>query len=96
MIEKLKKLFTKDRSVELQLIDIIKQQQSFISKNITERVVYVDPQTGYTNVERFDDPNTEKEKDEDDDFQMPEEMTPEKLQEIMEGQEEDNSEEGKK
>jgi len=95
MIEKLKKLFSRDKSVELQLIDIIKQQQAFIAKNITERVVYVDPQTGYTNVERFDDPNTEKEKDDDEEFQIPDEMTPEKLQEIMEG-EEDNSEEGEK
>lgn len=95
MIEKLKQLFKKDRTVELQLIDIIKQQQEFISKNITERVVYVDPQSGYTNADRFEDPNSKKEDDEDE-FEMPEEMTPERLQEMMEGSQEDNSEEGKK
>jgi len=96
MIEKLKKLFSKDKSIELQLIEVIKQQQEFISKNINERVVYVDPQSGYTNVERYDDPNADKKEEEPETFELPEDVTPERLQEIMEGKEEDNSEEGEK
>lgn len=95
MIEKLKKLFAKDRSVELQLIEVIKQQQEFIAKNINERVVYVDPQSGYTNVERFDDPNAGKKEEQEEEFPVPEDTTPEMLREIMEG-EQDNSEEGTK
>jgi len=96
MIEKLKKLFSRDRTIELQLIEVIKQQQEFISKNINERVVYVDPQSGYTNVERYDYPNAEEEEEKTEEFEIPEDVTPEKLREIMEGQEEDNSEEGEK
>ena len=94
MIETIKKLFTKDKSVELQLIEIIKQQQEFISKNITERVVYVDPQTGYTNVERFDDPKAKEEKE--DDFEEPYDLTPEELARQMEESNETNTEEGQK
>lgn len=96
MLEKLKQLFTKDKSVELQLIDVIKQQQEFIAKNINERVVYVEKGTGYTNIERFDDPNSDNKKD-DDEFVEPEDMTPEDLREYMEGeQEETKKEEGDK
>lgn len=93
MIEAIKKLFTRDKSIELQLIAVIKQQQEFIAKNINERLVYVDPKSGYTNAERFDDPNASIEKkDEDEDFEEPMDMTPEQLAEQMEG----NKAEGEK
>lgn len=96
MLQAIKKLFTRDRSVELQLIAIIKQQQEFISKNINERVVYVDPQSGYTNAERFDDPNAEKNDEEDDDFDEPMDLTPDQLREQMEHNDEPKNEEGEK
>jgi len=96
MIQKLKQLFTRDKSVELQLIEVIKQQQEFISKNITERVVYVDPKSGYTNTERFDDPNAEKKEEDEVDFEEPVDLTPEQLREQMEGSQEDKKEEGSK
>ena len=85
-----------DKQIISELLGIINRQQEFISKNINERVVYVDPQSGYTNVERYDDPNAEKKEEEPETFEPPEDVTPEKLQEIMEGKEEDNSEEGEK
>lgn len=90
MIEAIKKLFTRDKSVEIKLMEIIQQQQEFISKNINERVVYVDPQTGYTNVERFD--SKEKDDDEDEDFSEPHDMSPEELRIQLEG----NKSEGEK
>jgi len=98
MIEKLKKLFTKDKSIEIQLIEVIKRQQEFIDRNINERVVYVDPQSGYTNVERFDDPNAGKvTKTEDEDIEEPEDMTAEDLRIHMEKLEKQaNNEEGEK
>lgn len=89
MIEAIKKLFTRDKSVEMKLMEIIQQQQEFIAKNINERVVYVDPQSGYTNVARYDDPNEKKEKDEDDEFEEPHDMTPEELVLQMEGKKEE-------
>ena len=92
MIDAIKKLFTRDKSIELQLIAVIKQQQEFIAKNINERLVYVDPKSGYTNAERFDDPNASTEKKEDDEFEEPLDMTPEMLAEQMEG----NKAEGEK
>jgi hypothetical protein len=92
MIEVIKKLFSRDKSIELQLIAVIKQQQEFIAKNINERLVYVDPKSGYTNAERFDDPNASIEKKEDDVFEEPQDMTPEQLMEQMEG----NKAEGEK
>lgn len=97
MIEILKKLFSKDKTIELHLIEIIKQQQEFIAKNINERVVYVDPQSGYTNVERFDDPNAKKE-DEEEEFPEVVDLTPELLREQMEGSQdkETKPEEGQK
>lgn len=88
MIEAIKKLFQKDKSVELQLIEVIKQQQEFISKNINERVVYVDPKSGYTNAVRFDDPNAEASKDEEE-FEEPMDMSPEELRSQMEGSKEE-------
>jgi hypothetical protein len=91
MIQAIKKLFTRDKSIELKMLEIIQQQQDFISKNINERVVYVDPQSGYTNVERFDD-KKEKDEDEDEDFPEPHDMSPEELREQLEG----NKSEGKK
>jgi len=99
MIEKLKKLFIKDKSIELQLIEVIKRQQEFIDRNINERVVYVDPQSGYTNVERFDDPNAGKSTkiEEEEDMSEPEDMTPDDLRKYMENLEQQaNSEEGEK
>ncbi|MDY0388417.1 MAG: hypothetical protein RBT65_15105 [Methanolobus sp.] len=99
MIEKLKKLFTKDKSIEIQLIEVIKRQQEFIDRNINERVVYVDPQSGYTNVERFDDPNAGKttKAEEEEDLSEPEDMTAEDLRIHMENiQQQANSEEGEK
>ena len=99
MIEKLKKLFIKDKSIELQLIEVIKRQQDFIDRNINERVVYVDPQSGYTNVERFDDPNAGKSTkiEEEEDMSEPEDMTPDDLRKYMENLEQQaNSEEGEK
>lgn len=99
MIEKLKKLFTKDKSIELQLIEVIKRQQEFIDRNINERVVYVDPQSGYTNVERFDDPNAGKSTkiEEEEDISEPEDMTADDLRIHMENLEQQaNSEEGEK
>lgn len=99
MIEKLKKLFAKDKSIELQLIEVIKRQQEFIDRNINERVVYVDPQSGYTNVERFDDPNAGKSTkiEEEEDMSEPEDMTPDDLRKYMENLEQQaNSEEGEK
>lgn len=93
MIEAIKKLLTRDKSIELQLIAVIKQQQEFIAKNITERVVYVDPKSGYTNADRFDDPNASIEKKEDEEeFEEPYDMTPEQLAKEMEG----NKAEGEK
>lgn len=88
MIEAIKKLFTRDKSVELKLMEIIQQQQDFIAKNINERVVYVDPQSGYTNVARYDDPNEKKEIEEDE-FEEPHDMTPEELVLQMEGKKEE-------
>lgn len=85
MIDAIKKLFSRDKSIELQLIAVIRQQQEFISKNINERVVYVDPKSGYTNADRFDDPNASTEKKDDDEFEEPQDMTPEQLMEQMEG-----------
>lgn len=96
MIEKLKQLFTRDKSIELQLIQVIKQQQEFIAKNIKERIVYVDPKSGYTNVERFDDPNAERKDEQEEDYAEPIDMTPEQLREQMEGSQEDKNEEGEK
>jgi hypothetical protein len=52
--------------------------------------VYVDPQTGYTNVERFD--SKEKDDDEDEDFSEPHDMSPEELRIQLEG----NKSEGEK
>jgi hypothetical protein len=93
MIDSIKKLFTRDKSIELQLIALIRQQQEFISKNITERIVYVDPKSGYTNADRFDDPNASIEKkDDDEEFEEPSDMSPEELANQMEG----NNEEGEK
>ena len=96
MIEQIKKLFTRDKSIELQLIEVIKQQQEFIAKNIKERVVYVDPKSGYTNVDRYDDPNAEKKEDDEDEFEEPVDLTPEQLREQIEGSQEDKQEEGSK
>jgi hypothetical protein len=92
MIEAIKKLFTRDKSIELQLIAVIKQQQEFIAKNINERVVYVDSKSGYTNADRFDDPNASIEKKDEDEFEEPQDMSPEELAKQMEG----NNEEGEK
>jgi hypothetical protein len=94
MIESIKKLFTRDKSIELQLIAVIRQQQEFIAKNITERIVYVDPKSGYTNADRFDDPNAviEKKDDDDEEFEEPQDMSPEELVMQMEG----NKAEGEK
>ena len=99
MIEKLKKLFTKDKSIEIQLIEVIKRQQEFIDRNINERVVYVDPQSGYTNVERFDDPNAGKttKAEEEEDISEQEDMAADDLRIHMENLEQQaNSEEGEK
>ncbi|MFA5409917.1 MAG: hypothetical protein WC343_14180 [Bacilli bacterium] len=90
MIEAIKKLFTRDKSVELKLLEIIQQQNEFIAKNINERVVYVDPQTGYTNAMRFDDPNSSKEKPEEE-IDEPQDMSPEELRIQMEGKKEEGS-----
>jgi hypothetical protein len=93
MIDSIKKLFTRDKSIELQLIALIRQQQEFISKNITERIVYVDPKSGYTNADRFDDPNASIEKkDDDEEYEEPSDMSAEELAHQMEG----NNEEGEK
>lgn len=93
MIDAIKKLFTRDKSIELQLIAVIRQQQEFISKNITERVVYVDPKSGYTNAERFDDPNAVIEKkDDEEEYEEPYDMSAEEFANQMEG----NKEEGEK
>jgi len=91
MIDAIKKLFTRDKSVELQLIEVIKLQQDFIAKNINERLVYVDPQTGYTNAARYDDPNEKKEEEEDDDFEEPQDLSPEDLRIQMEGKKEEGT-----
>ncbi len=93
MIEAIKKLFTRDKSIELRLIEVIKQQQEFISKNINERVVYVDPQSGYTNAMRFDDPNASKEEKDEDQFEEPHDMSPEELAIHMEGSKKQEEEE---
>ena len=90
MIEAIKKLLTRDKSVELKLLEIIQQQNEFIAKNINERVVYVDPQTGYTNAMRFDDPNASKEKPEEE-IDEPQDMSPEELRIQMEGKKEEGS-----
>lgn len=88
MIEQIKKLFIRDRSVEIQLIEVIKRQQEFIAQNINERVVYVDPQSGYTNVERFD---SKEEPEEEEDFEEPQDLSPEDLRIQMEGKKEEGS-----
>lgn len=90
MIEAIKKLFTRDRSVELKMLDIIEKQQEFIRTNINERIVYLDKDMAYTNVDRFD----EKKPEEDEEFEMPEDMTPEMLAEHIEGK--NNQWEGEK
>ncbi len=82
MLKRLKKLLGGRKSLELELIDVIKRQQDFISKNIQERVVYVGKGTEYTNIDRFEDPNAENE-DELEEYQ-PEEITPETLTKIIE------------
>lgn len=91
MIDAIKKLFTRDKSVELQLIEVIKLQQDFIAKNINERLVYVDPQTGYTNAARYDYPNEKKDEEEDDDFEEPQDLSPEDLRIQMEGKKEEGT-----
>jgi len=92
MIGAIKKLFTRDKSVELKLLEIIQQQQEFISKNINERVVYVDPQSGYTNVIRFEDQKEKKEEEkEEDEFEEPQDMSPGELRIQMEGKKEEGS-----
>lgn len=80
MIQAIKKLFTKDKSLELKMLEIIQQQHDFISKNINERVVYVDKDSGYTNAYRFDE-KEEKQDDEDEEFEEPHDITPEELEE---------------
>lgn len=93
MINAIKKLFQRDRSIEMRMLEIITQQQDFIAKNINERIVYVDPESGYTNVTRFDEKEEKSEKEEDE-FVVPEDMSPEDLQRQMEGGQESNSTEG--
>lgn len=83
MIQAIKKLFTRDRSVELRMLDVIEKQQEFIRMNINERVVYLDREMGYSNIDRFDEPK--KDEKEEDDFEMPQDMTPEMLAEQIEG-----------
>lgn len=95
MIDAIKKLFQRDRSIEMRMLEIITQQQDFIAKNINERIVYVDPESGYTNVTRFDEKEEKSEKEEDE-FIIQEDMSPEDLQAQMEGNQESNSEEGEK
>jgi len=82
MIEAIKKLFTRDRTIEMRMLDIIEKQHEFIRHNINERIVYVDKEEGYTNADRFVD---DKKEEEDDEFEMPEDMSPEMLAEHMEG-----------
>lgn len=91
MIEAIKKLFTRDKSIEMKMLDIIEKQQEFIRTNINERVVYLDKDMAYSNVDRFDE---KKSNDEDDEFEMPEDMTPEMLAEYIEGK--NNQGEGEK
>lgn len=82
MIDFIKNLFRRDKSIELKMLEIIQQQQDFIAKNINERVVYVDQQSGYTNVDRFDEKSTEEDIDP---FEDLEDMTAEDLRDHMEG-----------
>lgn len=82
MIKFIKKMFTNGKSIEDRLFDIIDKQQQFIEKNINERVVYVDPQSGYTNVSRYD--VIEKDNKDDDIFIEPEDVTPDMLRDIIE------------
>lgn len=83
MIEFIKELFKRDRSVELRLLDIIESQQKFISENINERVVYANEDVGYTNADRFE--STVEYNDEDDINQVLEDdLTPDDLREQME------------
>jgi hypothetical protein len=89
MINAIKKLFTRDKSVELQLIEVIKLQQDFISKNINERLVYVDPESGYTNAARYDDPNEKSDEEDDEEFGEPQDLSPEDLRIQMEGKKEE-------
>lgn len=90
MIEAIKKLFTRDRSIELRMLDVIEKQQEFIRMNINERVVYLDREMGYSNIDRFDEPKKEEETEE---FEIPQDHTPESLAAEIEG---NNKEEGEK
>jgi hypothetical protein len=80
-----------DKQISSELIEVIKIQQDFIDKNINERVVYVDPATGYTNEHKLDkEDTTDKEEDEFVDI-TEEDMTPEQLAEFMEGGKEEGN-----
>jgi hypothetical protein len=88
MINAIKNLFKPRRSTVDRLIDIIEQQNAYIAKNIQERVVYVDPQTGYTNMSRFDDPvvkdtTVEEANEIDDEFDI-DDCLPEELERAFE------------
>lgn len=75
------------------LIETIQSQQDFISKNINERIVYTNAETPYSSPLKDD----EKSEEEDDDFEMPEEVDADALREMVEGGEEENKpEEGTK
>lgn len=73
------------------LIDTVQSQQKFISENINERIVYTNAEVPYSS------PIKDEEKEEDeDDFEMPEEVDADTLREMVEGEEETKTEEGTK
>lgn len=64
------------------IIEIINKQIEFIDKNIKERVVYTNQE--YVNEDNFSK-NDDDVKDIEEEFNIPEDLTPEEFQKQMEG-----------
>ena len=78
------------KTIQNNLVKIAGEQQelskdliNFIDKNIKERVIYSSTDAPYTNDHKFEEDKQEEE--DDDEFQPPEDLTPEQLQDQMEG-----------
>ena len=74
------------------LIDTVQSQQKFISDNINERIVYTNAEVPYSSPLK-----SEEETEEEDDFEVPDEVDADTLREMVEGSDEENkTEEGTK
>ena len=75
------------------MIDTVQSQQDFISKNINERIVYTNADVPYNSPIKSE----EETKEEDDEFEAPEEVDADSLREMMEKEPEESiTEEGEK